>query len=54
MELLTKFTINCFNLQKTLKKLINDGVELNKKFFNNNNFKDLSLSLVTLVENYHK
>ena len=41
----------CFNLQKTLKKLINDGVELNKKLFNTNNFKDLSLSLVTLVEN---
>ena len=40
-----------FNLQKTLRKLMNEAVELNKKFFNSNNFKDLSISLVTLVEN---
>ena len=41
----------CFNLEKTLRKLINDGVKLNQIFFNKNNFKDLALSLVTLVEN---
>ena len=41
----------CFNLKNIVRKLLNDAVELNKKFSNNNNFKDLSIYLVTLVEN---
>lgn len=41
----------CFNLKKTIRKLLNNAVELNKKFFKNNNYKDLSISLVTLDKN---
>ena len=39
----------CFNIKNTLRKLVYESVEINKKY-NTNNLKDLALSLVTLVE----
>ena len=40
----------CFNLKKIVKKLVNDSAEMNNKYMNRNNYKDLGLALVTLVE----
>ena len=39
-----------FNLNKTIRKLVDDSTELNKKFANDNNIKDRSLALVALEE----
>ena len=39
----------CFNIKNTLRKLVYESVEINKKY-NTNNLKDLALALVTLVE----
>jgi serine/threonine protein phosphatase PrpC len=38
-----------FNIKNTLRKLVYESVEINKKY-NTNNLKDLALALVTLVE----
>ena len=41
----------CFNLKKTIRKLVNHSVDLNNKYMSKNNSKDLFLGLVTLDEN---
>ena len=38
----------CFNMKKTLKMLINESIDLYKKYMSMDNFKDRAIGLVTL------
>ena len=40
-----------FNLNKTIRKLVNNSTELNYKFTGDKNIKDTSLALIALEEN---
>ena len=40
-----------FNLNKTIRKLVNNSTELNNKFTCDKNIKDTSLALIALEEN---
>ena len=40
----------CFNMKRIVKKLVNNSIDINNIFTNQNTFKDSGLALVTLVE----
>ena len=40
-----------FNLNKTIRKLVNNSTELNNKFTGDKSIKDTSLALIALEEN---